>query len=114
MFKRSLIAAFVCLVLLTLLTVFANSCNQPQDEKRKPVEKEKPIDVENVEIEEEAGDEILPDVNDSLTDIARFISGIMPEKSLRLKKLAKDSTWKKYSSFIDLQWKKFERDRLVF
>lgn len=115
MFKRSLVAVCISIVLLALLTVVANSCNSPsENEDKQPQTSNLKSQTDSVETDEIQEPGELPEVNDSLTDIARFIAGIMPEKSARLKKLAKDSTWKKYASFIDLQWKKFERDRLVF
>lgn len=57
---------------------------------------------------------ILPEVNDSLTDVARFIAGIMPQHQTRLKKLAADSAWRAYASAMDKQWKRFETERLGF
>lgn len=91
----SLFVAISCLALLFMSCNYGSKTNKTETTSETVVETASPDTVS---------------YNRKLTDIARFIAGVQPDKSGSLHTLAQTETWQKYAKDCNGSWEKYNKE----
>lgn len=104
---------FIFILLTALTQISCHSSGTKQSNDSKPDEIGFPVkDTIHGEEKNEAVPESLVSINDTLTQLANFISGSLPEKQNLFKHFTNQQAYTIYQSQIQKKWKRFDSIKL--